>query len=150
MSKIFLPIRYGLAITGLLIAYFLFLALFDFHTNPVFSFFNAVITAFGIYSAIKVYKLEQGKDFTYYKGFTIGIITGFISTILFTAFFLIYATEINPDFLTALLEVFKRDYEVKIGLVAFVVALMGLATTVVVTLACMQYFKQSWNIPQKQ
>lgn len=150
MSKIFLPIRYGLAITGILIAYFLFLALFDFHTNPVFSFFNAVITAFGIYSAIKVYKLEQGKDFTYYKGFTIGIITGFISTILFTAFFLIYATEINPDFLTALLEVFKRDYEVKIGLVAFVVALMGLATTVVVTLACMQYFKQSWNIPQKQ
>lgn len=150
MSKIFLPIRYGVAITGILIAYFLFLALFGLHTNPVYSFFNAVITAFGIFGAIKVYKLEQGKEFTYYKGFTIGIITGFIATILFTAFFLIYATEINPDFLVSLLEVFKRDYEVKIGLVAFVVALMGLATTVVVTLTCMQYLKQSWNIPQKQ
>jgi len=150
MSKIFLPIRYGLAITGILIGYFLLLALFGLHTNPVFSFFNAVITAFGIFSAIKVYKLEQGRDFTYYKGFTIGILTGFISTILFTAFFLIYATEINPDFLIGLLEVFKRDYEVQIGLVAFVVALMGFATTVVITLACMQYFKQSWNIPENK
>ncbi len=150
MKKIFLPLRYGLAITGILIAYFLFLALFGLHTKPGFSLFNGVITAFGIYTAIKEYKLEQGKRFTYYNGFTIGILTGFISTIVFTAFFLLYATEIDSLFLDKLLEVFKGDYDVHIGLVAFVVAIMGFASTVVLTLTCMQYFKESWNTPEKK
>lgn len=150
MSKIILPVRYGLAITGCLIAYFLFLALFGLHTNPFFSFFNAAITFFGIYAAIKVYKLQQGENFTYSGGFTTGVITGFLSTILFTIFFLIYATEVNPDFLDQLLEVFKKEYDVHIGLVAFVVAIMGFASTVVITLTCMQYFKRSWNIGEDQ
>ena len=150
MSRMILPVRYGLAITGCLIAYFLLLALFGLHTNPFFSFFNAAISAFGIYAAIRVQKLEQGDNFSYSGGFITGVVTGFISTILFTIFFLIYATEVNPDFLSQLLGVFKKDYEVHIGLVAFVVAIMGFASTVVISLTCMQYFKRSWNETSNQ
>jgi len=149
MKNIILPVRFGVVISAALIAYFLFLALFGWHTNPAFSLFNGVITAFGIYTAIKYYKLSQGDDFDYSKGFTTGIVTGFIATLIFTIFFLLYATEINENFLSELLTVFKGEYNVHIGLVAFGVALMGFATTVALTLACMQYFKKSNNLYQK-
>ncbi|HZW62290.1 MAG TPA: DUF4199 domain-containing protein [Flavobacteriaceae bacterium] len=146
MKKIILPVRYGIAISGCLIAYFLLLALFDLHTKPAFSLFNALITGFGIYEAIKHYKHEQGKNFNYTSGFSTGIIAGFVATLIFTIFFLAYATEINKSFLDQLLEVFKGDYNVHVGLVSFVVAIMGFATTVILTFTFMQLFKNSKNI----
>ncbi|MGB6267702.1 MAG: DUF4199 domain-containing protein [Olleya sp.] len=143
MKNISLPIRFGLVMSSSLVAYFLVLALCNLHTNPMYSLFNGVITGFGIYEAIKYYNLEQGENFTYTGGFTVGIVAGFIASLLFTIFFTFYATEVNPDFLKELLTVFKGDYNVHIGLVAFVVAIMGFATTVVITLTCMQLFKKS-------
>lgn len=143
MKNFTLPIRFGIVMSACLIAYFLILALFNLHTNPLFSLFNGVITGFGIYEAIKYHKLEKGKVFTYSGGFTVGLVAGFIAALSFTLFFTLYATEINPDFLKELLTVFKGDYNVHVGLVAFVVAIMGFATTVVITLTCMQLFKNS-------
>ena len=150
MKKVILPLRFALAISGGLIAYFLILALMGLNTKPIFSFLNAGITAFGIFEAIKYYKLEQGENFDYSKGFTVGILTGFISTIMFTIFFVIYATELDKDFLPKLLQVVDNKYDESIGIVAFVVAIMGFATTVVITLTAMQYFKKSWNIGQQE
>ncbi len=150
MKNISLPIRFGLVISACLIAFFLILSLFNLHTNPLFSLFNSVITGFGIYETIKYYKLQQGKNFSYTGGFTVGIVAGFIAAILFTIFFTFYATEVNPDFLKQLLTVFQNDYNVHIGLVAFVVAIMGFATTVIITLTCMQLFKNSRNISQNE
>lgn len=149
MKKWSLPLRFGVAISGSLIAYFLVLSLFGWHTNPFFSLFNGVITAFGIYEAIKMYKLREGSDFSYSNGFRVGIIVGFVATLIFTIFFLFYATEIKPDFLSDLLTIFSNNYQVSVGLVAFVVAIMGFATTVVLTLSFMQLFKTSRNMPQK-
>lgn len=141
-----LPVRFGLVISACLIAYFLILSLFNLHTNPIFSLFNSVIVAFGIFEAIKVYKLEQGDAFNYINGFKIGLVSGAIATLIFTVFFTFYATEINAAFIPQLLEVFAGNYNVGIGLVAFVVAVMGFATTVVLTLTFMQLFKPSRNI----
>ena len=150
MKKLILPLRFAIAISGGLIAYFLILALMGLNTNPIFSFLNAGITAFGIFEAIRFYKLEQGENFDYSKGFTVGILTGFISTIIFTIFFVIYATEFDEDFLPKLLTLIDRKYDDSIGIVAFVVAIMGFASTVVITLTAMQYFKKSWNIGQQE
>ena len=149
MRKFTLPIRFGFIISATLIAFFLFLALFNLHTNPMFSLGNGLITGFGIYEVIKYHKLRVGKNFSYSSGFTSGIVAGFVATIIFTAFFLLYATEINPAFLSNLLEVFSGDYSVGIGVVCFVVAIMGFSTTVVLTLTCMQLFKDSRNIPNR-
>ena len=148
MKNLTLPIRFGIVISALLIAYFLMLSLFGLHTHPAYSLGNSIIVGFGIYETIRYYKLEQGSNFSYTGGFTVGIVAGFLSTIIFTIFFLLYATEVNSDFLTSLLEVFKGDYKVSVGLVTFAVAIMGFATTVVLTLTCMQFFKESRNIPQ--
>ncbi len=150
MKKVILPLRFAIAISGCLIAYFLLLALMGLHTKPIFSFFNAGITAFGIFEAIRFYKLEQGENFDYSKGFTVGVLTGFISTLIFTVFFAIYASELDDEFLPALLKIIDRKYDDSIGIISFVVAIMGFATSVVITLTAMQYFKKSWNIPEKK
>ncbi|WP_242131232.1 DUF4199 domain-containing protein [Aestuariivivens marinum] len=142
MKTISLPIRFGLVTSTVLIAYFLLLSLFHKHINPVFSFFNAVITAFGIYEAIRVYKLQYLEMFSYGEGFKTGLITGSIATILFTAFFLLYATELNADFISQLLATIKGGFDTNVGMITAVVAIMGFATTVICTLTVMQLFKK--------
>ncbi len=148
MKKISLALRFGLVTSVMLMAYFLVLALFNKHINPAFSFFNAVITAFGIWEAVRLHKLEQQENFSYSEGFKTGIITGFTATLLFTIFFLVYATEINTEFLPELLKIMSGGFNASSGMVTFVVAIMGVATTIVATLSTMQFFKNSRNIPQ--
>tara|TARA_R110002050_G_scaffold94765_2_gene197150 strand:+ start:6132 stop:6584 length:453 start_codon:yes stop_codon:yes gene_type:complete len=150
MKKISLTLRFGLVISAILIAYFLILALFNLHTNPVFSFFNAIITAFGIYEVVRLSKLEQPDSFSYGEGFKIGLTTGAIATILFTAFFLLYSTEINADFLPQLLNSMNGSFNINEGLIAFIVAIMGFVTTIVSTLVVMQLFKNSRNMTQNK
>ena len=150
MKKTALPIRFGLVISAVLIAYFLILALFHKNINPVFSFFNAVITAFGIFETVRLSKLENPEAFSYGEGFKTGIITGFVATLVFTVFFLFYATEFNTDFLPELLSTIKGGFDADAGMISFVVFVMGLATTVIATLVAMQYFKNSKNISQNK
>lgn len=150
MKNISFPIRFGLVTSAVLIAYFLVLALVDKHTNPAFSFVNAIITAFGIYEAIRISKLSNKAAFTYGDGFKTGIITGFVATIVFTLFFLVYATEINSEFIPQLLKQMKGGLNSGIGIITFVVAIMGFATSVVSSLTVMQLFKKSNNVAQNK
>lgn len=149
MKQFMLPIRFGIATSGSLIAYFLILSLFGLHTNVFYSLFNGVITGFGIYEAIKYYKISSGTTFNYGKGFMAGIVTGFIATLIFTIFFAFYATEVNLDFLGELSKVWFKDYHTSAGIVFFTVAIMGFATTLVLTLSFMQLFKASNNLKRK-
>lgn len=145
MKNLSVPIKFGLLISIGLIAYFLLISLFGAHTNPFYSLFNPVIVGIGMFLAINHYKKKKGNKFKYQKGFTTGLISGFLATILFTAFFAFYATEIQPDFIDRLLEEWQSDWYVNIGMLIFTVALMGFATSVVLTLAFMQILKDSWN-----
>lgn len=148
MKNLIIPIRFGLVTSAVLIAYFLVLSLFNKHTNPAFSLINAGITLFGIYEAIRLSKLEDSSSFSYGKGFKIGIVTGSVATLIFTFFFLFYSTEISPNFLPDLLSNLHWGFESNIGMIVFIVAVMGLSTTVVSALAVMQLFKKSNNIVQ--
>ncbi len=141
MSKFILPVRFGVAISGSLIGYFLLLSLFNLHINPFYSLFNGVITGFGIFEAIRYRRLEYGPKYTYSTGFSCGIIAGFIATILFSIFMAIYVTELNPNFIHALLTSWDNNFDVGVGTFIFVVALMGFATAVVLSLTVMQLYK---------
>ena len=143
------PIRFGIATSGCLIAYFLILSLFNLHVNVFYSLFNFVITGFGIYEAIKVLRLREQENFGYGKGFVAGLVTGWVATILFTIFFAFYATEINTEFLKELSSVKVVDYENLQVIVFLTVAIMGFATSLVLTLSFMQLFKSS-NNPKKR
>jgi len=177
VKKIVLSIRFGIAISGSLIAYFLILSLFNAHTSPIYSLFNCVIVAFGIYEAIKSFKLSEGDKFSYTQGFTIGIISGFVATIIFTVFFAFYVKEIDTDFSIRFLESFNRNEiiyysnsesnyfefmdnlneakELEGGIAILVVIvilssalIMGFLTTLVLTLIFMPLFMRSNKILQ--
>lgn len=145
MKKSKIPLIYGVFIAIALIIYFLIISLFGLHTNPAYSIFNVVIMAVGMYASISKYRVKKGTKFKYQKGFMAGVMTGFVATIIFTFFFGIYATELDPDFLSKLITMWESNWYVNIGLVVFVVALMGFTTTFVLTLAFMQLLKDSWN-----
>jgi len=150
MRKISISLRFGLVTGAVLIAYFLVLALFNLHTNPFYSLFNSVITGFGIYEVIRLRKLQDINTFSYSEGFKTGIFSGFIATLVFTAFFLIYATEINIGYLPELTNSMNGNFNINAGLITFIVAVMGLATTLISALVIMQRFKISRNIPEKE
>lgn len=142
MNRFVLSVRFGIALSSSLIAYFLVLSLFGLHTNPLFSLFNGVITGFAIYEAIRYKRIELGSDYTYPEGFKAGIVTGFLGTIIFTVFMAIYATEVDPDFINKLAGNFKKSYDIGVGVFSFTVLLSGLATTIVLTLSFMQLLKR--------
>lgn len=146
MKELSIPIRFGLVTAAVLVAYFLVLALFGKHTHPGFSFFNAIITFFGIYEAIKLAKLQDADIFTYEEGFKAGLITGGIATLFFTVFFLVYASELDTDFIPEISSFLDKNVETNVGMVTAIVAVMGAATTVICTLTIMQWFKKS-NTP---
>lgn len=143
MKNYALSIRYGIAMGGLLIGYFLIISLFEWHTNPLFSLFNGVITGFGIYEAVKGLKLRKPNSFTYAMGFTTGIVAGFIATLLFTVFFAFYASDVQPSFLENLVGPWNRT--TSLGAAIFTVAVGGFTTSIVLTLSLMQLFKPTWN-----
>lgn len=145
MKKSSVPLMYGIYIAVGLIAYFLILALFDLAKYPAYSVFNIVITGVGMYLAIKKYRKKKGAKFKYQKGFVAGFSTGVIATIIFTAFFAIYTSELNPTFSRELVTMWESDWFVNLGLLVFTVALMGLATSFVLALSFMQLLKDSWN-----
>ncbi|MDV7137937.1 DUF4199 domain-containing protein [Maribacter sp. TH_r10] len=143
MKHFALPVRFGIATSGCLIAYFLILSLFTLHTNVFFSVFNGVITGFGIYEAIKFFKIKEAQQFNYGRGFTAGVVTGGVASVLFTLFFTFYATEVNTEFISELSSTWGNEIKNFEAIVFFTVAIMGFATTLVVTLAIMQLFKSS-------
>ncbi len=149
MKEFALPIRFGIATSGCLIAYFLMLSLFNLHINVFYSLFNGVITGFGIYEAIKFFRLKDKEGFNYGKGFTAGLITGCVATLIFTLFFALYSTELNIEFLNELSTVWAKDYRNFEGIVFLTVAVMGFATSLVLTLSFMQLFKTSNNPKNK-
>jgi len=104
----------------------------------------------GMYTALKQYRLHSDGKFNYQKGFMIGLLTGFYATIIFTIFFAIYSTEINPEFLNQLLPMWRGTYSTSTGMIIFAVAVMGFATTLVLTLTFMQLLKDSWNLKKRK
>jgi len=149
MKKISLSLRFGLVIGAVLVAYFLVLALFNLHTNPFYSLFNAVIMGFGISEVVRVRKLQDIKTFSFGEGFKTGAFSGVIATLIFTVFFLMYSTEINKEYLLELTNSMNGNFNINAGLITFIVAVMGLATTLISTFVVMQRFKISRNMPEK-
>lgn len=146
MKSSAIPLRYGVILGVILIVYFLILSLFGLHTYVWFSLANAVFTGIGIFIATRDFKAKK-KNFRYHKGFVAGLKTGFIATVIFTVFFAIYASNINPSFTDELLSTWHAlpVSGTGFGQIILVVATMGFVSTFILTFVCMQLFKDSWN-----
>ena len=150
MKHLKIYVRFGIVIALLLIGYFLLVRLFGWHENPWLRLINGLIVGFGLYEAIRVKKLERGKDFEYFEGFRTGIYTGFIATLIFVLFMGIYMFHIDPTFPETIMSTWMEGYFQGPGILIFILMVEGFASTVVLTLTFMQRFKPSWNISKKE
>lgn len=150
MKKSKTPIYYGLFTGVILIAYFLILSMLEANTKAIYSLANGPIMAAGMYYCLKAYKGEKGVNFKYDKGYTAAVFSGFNATLFFTLFFGVYGYFINPGYMEELMGNWSSHYHTSPSLLLFVVFVMGKATTVVLSLSLMQWFKQSWNLKFKK
>ncbi|WP_347373410.1 DUF4199 domain-containing protein [Aequorivita sp. Q41] len=136
--------RFGIYIAILLIAYFLLLKLIGLHQYPVLSAVNGLIFGFGIYMALKSYASRKNK-FKYEKAFEVGLLSGGIATILFTAFMAVYMYQIDMEFAAAIMDRWNLEYNLGTLMLLLSILLMGFSTSLVLTLTFMQLLKKSWN-----
>lgn len=149
-ASLSVAVKYSLFTVGGLISYFLLLKLFDLHENAWLRVFNGVIMAFGIYFAIKYYKMKTGETFTYVDGFKTGLLTGFFATGAFVFFMGIYMYHIDPDFTATILEEWFDSTDQGAGVLIIILVIEGAASTAVLTLTSMQIFKKSKNVGQQE
>lgn len=145
-----ISIKYGVFIAITLIAFFLVLRLVGLHENPWLRLFNGAAMAAGIFFSLKYYKLKTGGEMSYINGIKTALITGFIATFIFSAFMAIYLFHLDPDFAELLIGEWLRNYDTGPGLLVFIIILEGLASTVVMALSFMQYFKKSRGVGQQE
>lgn len=143
-------LKYGLFITGSLIAYFLILRLFDLHNNAWLRMANGIFMAAGIYFAIKYYKFKYNTDFTYVDGFKTGLLTGFIATGFFIVFMAIYMFHLDTEFPKTILKTWFDDINQGAGILIIIILMEGLASTAILTLMFMQIFKKSQHVGQQE
>lgn len=143
-------VKYGLFVSSALIAYFLLVKLFGMHENPWLRVFNGAIMAAGIYFSIKYYKMMTGNSFTYVDGFKTGLLTGFFATAIFTFVMGVYVFHLDNEFARTILKDWFEDTDQGAGILIIIILIEGLASTAVLTLACMQIFKKSQNVGQQE
>ena len=135
--------KYGIITSLGLIVYFLIIKLLNLHTNPWFRLLNGLVVAYGIYAAIKRYKLVSGTTFNYINGFKVAIVTGFLATFVFALFMGIYMFHVDTEFMNTLLKDWFKDMNYGGGILIFVIIIEGLASTAILALTYMQIFKNS-------
>ena len=143
-------LKYGLFISGSLIAYFLVIRLFDLHTNIWLRTANGLFMAVGIYFAIKYYKYKYNDSFTYVDGFKTGLLTGFIATGVFILFMAIYMFHLDPEFAQNIVKNWFNSGEQGGALIILIILMEGIASTAILTLTFMQIFKKSQQVGQQE
>lgn len=145
MSKVY--IKYGVLIAIGLIIYFVITKLLGLHKYPVLSAANGVFYGAGILLALKKYKGKKNR-FKYQKGFQVGFMSGAVATMIFVAFMAVNMYQIDTEFARSILDSWNWSYESGTFIILISLVLMGLSTSVVLTLAFMQLLKDSWNTPE--
>ena len=142
MGRIY--IKYGIGIAVALIAYFLLTKLIGLHKYPILSAVNGVIYGAGLLMAMKKYK-SVTDSFKYQDGFQVGLLSGGIATIIFSAFMALYIFQVDGQFAHAILDQWDLNFNKGSLILILSLVLMGFSTTLVLTLAFMQLLKESWN-----
>lgn len=138
----------AVAITAVLILYFLLIDFLGAVDHFYLSFLNAAIMMLGLYFVIRQTHKDFGTQFTYMKGYLTSLATGILSSILFTVFMSFYMFDINPEIATMLNKSLLLASGTTRGPLLLFVLLSGISTAIVSSLIVIPIFKPSWNIKQ--
>jgi len=142
MFKIY--IKYGFLITLALIIYFLVFRMLGLHDNILLSAPNGIIFAIGIYLSLKHFKASTHKV-DYEQGFVTGFLSGIVASILFAIFMAIYMYQIDTEFAHQIMAKWNMEDNLNTAMLVISLLILGIATSLVLTLTFMQLLKTSWN-----
>lgn len=139
-------IRVGVITAAVLVAYTGIAALAGFLDKIEAGTLDVVILAGGVVLAIRRLKQARGNKLSYFQGFSTGIVTALIASVLLGIFFWVLG-----GISTAAVEqiksrdLFGSDLGVLIGGLGII--LLGTMTGVITSLIAMQYFKSPDHLP---
>ncbi|MES2140579.1 MAG: hypothetical protein V4511_12805 [Bacteroidota bacterium] len=125
-----------------LVAYFMIMKFLGLSHVLELRFFNIVILAVGIcYGINKIKRALQEPDF-YLKGWAQAMFISVVCTVLFALFMSLYLTYFDESLMQHIKETTTLGFTVASGFhIFFALFMEGMASSVVITLAAMQYFK---------
>lgn len=143
--------RIGL-VTGLitslaLIGYFMLMKVLGLEQILELRFFNAIILTVGVCYGIIKLKRELHEDEFYLKGLMQGLYISVVAVVAFGLFMSFYLSYFDLPLLEHIRQKSTVGMSIN-GVSVFVVIFMeGMASSVIITFAAMQYFKRAGNSP---
>jgi hypothetical protein len=135
-----IPEDYGIRIAIGVIAFFLLMKFAGFFHVVELRMLNIFILVAGIFLALKKFKDTHGNHINYFRALIVGVVTGAVGSILFAIFLFIYV-HIDTDFMLWLQQNEPMGRFLNPYIVAFIVALEGLFSGLLVTFVLINYLQ---------
>jgi hypothetical protein len=135
-----IPEDYGIRIAIGVIAFFLLMKFAGFFHVVELRMLNIFILVAGIFLALKKFKGTHGNHINYFRALIVGVVTGAVGSILFAIFLFIYV-HIDSDFMLWLQQNEPMGRFLNPYIVAFIVALEGLFSGLLVTFVLINYLQ---------
>ncbi|MCZ4407462.1 DUF4199 domain-containing protein [Cryomorphaceae bacterium 1068] len=139
MSKGFV---YGLIMAAGLVAYFLLMKLLGLETNFYLRIFNFIILIAGVYFLMRNEIVRSTQSVTYFEGLGLGLRATVSSVIVFLIFLAGYINFFDPEFMQILKESEIWGTDITLSQAVTGILIEGIASSVVISFAWMQYFKK--------
>ncbi len=133
---------YGLIMAANLVVYFLLMKLLGLETNFYLRIFNFVILVGGVYFLMRNEIIRSTQSVTYFEGLGLGLRATISSVIVFLFFLAGYINFFDPEFMKILQESEIWGTDITLPQAVTGILIEGIASSVVISFAWMQYFKK--------
>ena len=133
-----IPENYGLRIAAGLIVYFLIMKLIGLSHNVELRLVNLLILAFGIYYALKKFKLTHEDHLNYFRGLITGVASGTIGSTIFSLFLFIWM-KTDAEMMQYIIDHDPMGRYLNPYIAAFIVSLEGMFSSLLVTFVLINF-----------
>lgn len=134
---------HGLLISLMLVVYFLLIRTLDYGHISAFRFFNIIIVAFGIFSALKQYLNQNDKYLNIQSLYKLGAKIAIIAVVSFAFFIFLYLNVFNVSFMEFLIENSNLETFISPTSIVLTVLIEGLCSTLIIAFIAAQYLKKN-------
>lgn len=133
-----IPENYGLKTAVGMALYFLLMQMVGLSHHVELRMLNLLIQVAGIYFALKKFKNTHEDHMNYFRGMVVGVATGAIASVVFALFLFIYM-KLDNSLLVSIQENEPMGHYLNEYMSAFIVALEGLFSGMLVTFVLINY-----------
>ncbi len=130
--------KYGLAIAGGLIVYFLLMKIVGLSNHVELRFTNLIILVAGVYYALKAFKRTHEGHLNYFRGLILGVATSGIGSLVFAIFLFAYM-QVDVDLMRFIQENEPMGRYLNPYMASFIVLLEGFFSGFLVTFVLLNW-----------